>query len=144
MGGRQERDDDMNISTIVVQSLAHCWIVCTLPSGAVVKAQCPVANGRATLPVGVTAYRLGDAAAEPTPHELASRALLAARCNEPPERWHIVVDLPPGAACDYADASEGVPQHESYGQAIRRKDGTWAQAPRGKRPVLLAWRGAEK
>jgi hypothetical protein len=127
--------------------LADRWLLVTLPSGIVVKALCSSAGatgGTLVLPTG--AVRGSDVGPEgaPTPHELASRALFAARCNKPPERWYIVVDLPPGAACDYADASEGVPQHESYGQAIRRKDGTWAQQPRGNRPVLLAWRGAEK
>ena len=112
------------------------WLTAVLASGIKV-----VLSARSSLPEGARAL---DHADPPTPHELASRALFAARCNCPPERWDIVVDLPPGGACDYADASPGVPWHLAYGQAIKGKDGTWAQEPRSPRPVLLAWNGESK
>lgn len=112
------------------------WLTAALASGIKV-----VLSARSPLPDGARAL---DHAEPPTPHELASRALFAARCNCSPERWDIVVSLPPGGACDYADASPGVPGHLAYGQAIKRKDGTWAQEPRSKRAVLLAWKGASK
>ena len=126
------------------KTTAERWILITLPSGFMVKAQCAAKNGKLALPRGVTKYRINDPRDEPTAHEIASRALFATRCTCAPERWDIVVSLPPGGACDYADATPGVPWHLAFGQAIKRADGTWAQEPRSPKPVLLAWKGESK
>ncbi len=79
------------------------------------------------------------AEAELTEHQRASRAFFAERARQPVDRWDVVVEAAPVQWLDFADAEAG-----TFGQARRRADGTWEQAPLGKHPVLLAWKGHAK
>ncbi len=125
------------------------WALVTLLSGTVVKALVVSrADGpRRTAIRGVKGHPdlRWDAIricpeAEPSAHELASRALFAGLTHADPERWMIIATLGPNAACDFADATEGVPQHNSFGQAWL-VDGKWGQRPHTKAAVLLHWLG---
>ncbi len=71
-----------------------------------------------------------------TAHQRASRAFFAEKAGAPVDRWDVVTEDAPGQWLDFADVEAG-----TFGQARRRADGTWEQAPLGKLPVLLAWKG---
>jgi hypothetical protein len=129
------------------------WAFVTLDDGIVIKAQ--VRERRAARgsrpatfsvlgPPGFHRAVHVTPKAEPTPHELASRALFAGLTGASPERWHIIETLPPGIGVDFADATDGVPRHDSYGQAWRNADGKWGQAPHTKTAVLLRWAGPSR
>ena len=70
----------------------------------------------------------------PSEHDLRSRAFFASKCGRPETDWTIVDKPEPERWYDYANADTG-----DFGQCILDQQGKWLQAPRGPKPVLLAY-----
>lgn len=66
-----------------------------------------------------------------------ARAFYASLTIADPSRWEIVRKPIFGRAYDFADL-----ETKKYGQCWMKQDGSgWGQAPLGKSPVILKWRG---
>ncbi len=77
--------------------------------------------------------------AELTREQVDSRVAFAMRTNQAEDRYDVVREAEPGQWYDFVDLETA-----AFGQCRRAPDGTWQQAPVGKNPVLLAWKGNAK
>ncbi len=124
------------------------WALVELRDGTAIKAQVKWRSkrwahaklGEAAELVPITKLTVGDAA-HPTDVELIALRHYAAKARVRPDQWNIITVLAPGASCDFADLTCGAEHPRSFGQAIRRSDGSWAQAPLTDAATLLLWAG---
>lgn len=81
--------------------------------------------------------RASEVSGAKTAHENDARQLYADQTRADPSRWEIVRKPFIGRAYDFADL-----ETKTCGQCWMKRDGSgWAQAPLGKSPVILKWKG---